>query len=269
MLSEHQQKALLHLARLQHSHQDSESSWAGRQQDSSSCYAYYTRGVPANIQDKSTGAAFLLYNDDSKTVEIEGLTQLKVPKQRYAKLVRLSIFAYVFLRKLPDATAKTPTMVPNLPMHIISLAFHLRYLENFDPQLQGYILIHRRPCDHDCWPQACAFWRRTKRGAKKCGPWVLGRFLSWDPSYVGKQAWIRSGSVVVGDIRAASSSIWIWRLGALQHRHQSLLSRMPPKSLIFSAILEVRHLKKPTVRTRTFNQWKTYLHINDQKNFHH
>ena len=36
---------------------------------------------------------------------------------------------------------------------------------------------------------------------------VLGRFLSWDPSYVGKPAWIRSGSVVVGDIRAASSSI--------------------------------------------------------------
>ena len=103
----------------------------GRQQDSSSCYAYYTRGVPANIQDKITRAAFLLYNDDSKTVEMEGLTQLKVPKQRYAKLVRLSIFAYVFLRGLSDATAKTPTMVPHLPMDITSLAFHLRYLENF------------------------------------------------------------------------------------------------------------------------------------------
>ena len=93
-----------------------------------------------------------------------------------------------FLRELADATvAKTPTMVPNLPMDITSLAFHLRYLENFDPQLQGYILIHGRPCDNDCWPEACAFWHRTKRGAKKCGPWVLGRLLSWDPSHVGKK----------------------------------------------------------------------------------
>ena len=30
-------------------------------------------------------------------------------------------------------------------------------------------------------------------------------------------------------------------------RPQSLLSRMPPKSLTFSAILEVQHLKKPTL----------------------
>ena len=42
--------------------------------------------------------------------------------------------------------------------------------------------------------QPCAFWRWTKRGSKKRGSWVLGRFLSWDPSHVGKQAWIRSGA---------------------------------------------------------------------------
>ena len=45
--------------------------------------------------------------------------------------------------------------------------------------------------------QRCAFWRWTKRGSKKRGSWVMGRFLSWDPSHVGKQAWIRSGATTV------------------------------------------------------------------------
>ena len=45
--------------------------------------------------------------------------------------------------------------------------------------------------------QRCAVWRWTKRGAKKRGAWVMARFLSWDPSHVNKQAWIRMGSTTV------------------------------------------------------------------------
>ena len=41
--------------------------------------------------------------------------------------------------------------------------------------------------------QPCAYWRWTRRGAKKRGSWKMGRFLSWDPSHVGKQAWVRTG----------------------------------------------------------------------------
>ena len=41
--------------------------------------------------------------------------------------------------------------------------------------------------------QPCAFWRWTRRGTKKRGSWKMGRFLSWDPSHVGKQAWVRTG----------------------------------------------------------------------------
>ena len=41
--------------------------------------------------------------------------------------------------------------------------------------------------------QPCAYWRWTRRGSKKRGSWKIGRFLSWDPSHVGKQAWLRTG----------------------------------------------------------------------------
>lgn len=40
--------------------------------------------------------------------------------------------------------------------------------------------------------QKVAMWRWTKRGQKKRGAWVIGRLLSWDPSPIGKQAWVRS-----------------------------------------------------------------------------
>ena len=46
--------------------------------------------------------------------------------------------------------------------------------------------------------QRCAFWRWSRKGGpRKRGTWVIGRFLSWDPSYPGKQAWIRSGNTTV------------------------------------------------------------------------
>ena len=52
-----------------------------------------------------------------------------------------------------------------------------------------------------------AYWRWTRRGSKKRGGWVMARFLSWDPSYVGKQAWLRTGAsttlVTAEQLRAA------------------------------------------------------------------
>ena len=55
--------------------------------------------------------------------------------------------------------------------------------------------------------QPCAYWRWTRRGAKKRGSWVMARFLSWDPSHVGKQAWLRTGAsttlVTAEQLRAA------------------------------------------------------------------
>ena len=55
--------------------------------------------------------------------------------------------------------------------------------------------------------QSCAYWRWTRRGSKKRGAWKLGRFLSWDPSHVGKQAWLRTGGsttlVTAEQLRAA------------------------------------------------------------------
>lgn len=41
--------------------------------------------------------------------------------------------------------------------------------------------------------QKVAFWLWAKRGGKKRGTWITATFLSWDPSAVGKQAWVRSG----------------------------------------------------------------------------
>ena len=81
-----------------------------------------TRRVPANIEDYSTRAAFLLFNDDSRSVEMEDLTELRFPKQRFSKPVRLGIFAYGFRRGLPEPVSseqsRAPTMVPNLPTDI-------------------------------------------------------------------------------------------------------------------------------------------------------
>ena len=42
--------------------------------------------------------------------------------------------------------------------------------------------------------QRCAYWRWTKKGQKKRGSWVIGRFLSWGPAHVGKQAWVKTAT---------------------------------------------------------------------------
>ena len=45
--------------------------------------------------------------------------------------------------------------------------------------------------------QPCAFWRWAKRGQKKRGTWVIARFLSWDPSHPGRQAWVKAGATSI------------------------------------------------------------------------
>ena len=42
--------------------------------------------------------------------------------------------------------------------------------------------------------QRCAVWRWNKKGLRKRGSWVMSRFLSWDPSAVGRQAWVKMGT---------------------------------------------------------------------------
>ena len=81
-----------------------------------------TRRAPSNVEDYTTRAAFLLYNDETRVVEMEDITEVRFPKQRFNKPVRLAIFAYGFRRDLPQPAAadqgKVPTMVPNLPTDI-------------------------------------------------------------------------------------------------------------------------------------------------------
>ena len=45
--------------------------------------------------------------------------------------------------------------------------------------------------------QRVAFWRWRRRGLRKRGAWTTGRFLACDPSYPGKQCWIRSGNSTI------------------------------------------------------------------------
>ena len=81
-----------------------------------------TRRVPSDMENFSTRAAFLQFNDESRAVEMEDLTELRFPKQRFAKPVRLAIFAYGFRRELQAPPqrqeGRSPTMVPNLPTDI-------------------------------------------------------------------------------------------------------------------------------------------------------
>lgn len=81
-----------------------------------------TRRAPSNVEDYTTRAAFLLYNDETRVVEMEDITEVRFPKQRFNKPVRLAIFAYGFRRDLPQPAeadqGKVPTMVPNLPTDI-------------------------------------------------------------------------------------------------------------------------------------------------------
>ena len=82
-----------------------------------------TRRIPSNVDEYYTRAAFLLYNDNSRAVEVEDLGDIQFPKQRFTKAVRIAVFAYGERRALPDSTGtssttRTPTVVPNMPTDI-------------------------------------------------------------------------------------------------------------------------------------------------------
>lgn len=82
-----------------------------------------TRRIPSNVDEYYTRAAFLLYNDDTKSVEVEDLGELQYPRQRFTKPVRYAVFAYGHRRSMPEASAAgastlSPTTVPNLPTDI-------------------------------------------------------------------------------------------------------------------------------------------------------
>ncbi len=82
-----------------------------------------TRRIPSNVDEYYTRAAFLLYNDNSKVVEVEDLGDLQYPRQRFDKPVRYAVFAYGHRRDLPQpmetsSTTNAPNVVPNLPTDI-------------------------------------------------------------------------------------------------------------------------------------------------------
>ena len=82
-----------------------------------------TRRIPSNVDEYYTRAAFLVFNDDTRAVEVEDLGDLQYPRQRFDRPVRYAVFAYGHRRDLPQQAetsppTATPTMVPNLPTDI-------------------------------------------------------------------------------------------------------------------------------------------------------
>ena len=82
-----------------------------------------TRRIPANVDEYYTRASFLVFNDDSRAVEVEDLGELQYPRQRFLKPVRYAVFAYGHRRNMPETSSSTaptlsPTTVPGLPTDI-------------------------------------------------------------------------------------------------------------------------------------------------------
>lgn len=82
-----------------------------------------TRRIPSNVDEYYTRASFLLYNDNTRTVEVEDLGELQYPRQRFLKPVRYAVFAYGHRRNMPEtSTDVAPTLssttVPGLPTDI-------------------------------------------------------------------------------------------------------------------------------------------------------
>ena len=82
-----------------------------------------TRRIPANVDEYYTRASFLVFNDDSRAVEIEDLGELQYPRQHFLKPVRYAVFAYGHRRSMPETSSSTaptlsPTTVPGLPTDI-------------------------------------------------------------------------------------------------------------------------------------------------------
>ena len=83
-----------------------------------------TRRMPNDFFDYTVRATFVLYNDDTRAVEIERLDELQFPRQRFTKPVRLGIFAYghprpeVGLEQHEDQPLQTPAIMPGLPTDV-------------------------------------------------------------------------------------------------------------------------------------------------------
>ena len=66
-------------------------------------------------------SAFLLYADGSRSVEMEDLSEIQQPKQKFAKAVRYAVFAYGERRpeaKPSSMEGKPDSPVPDLPMDV-------------------------------------------------------------------------------------------------------------------------------------------------------
>ena len=73
-----------------------------------------TRRLPIHFFDYVVRATFILYNDDSRAVEVEKLDEMQFPRQRFTKPVRIGIFVYGHPRPEPgleqhDETTSTCT----------------------------------------------------------------------------------------------------------------------------------------------------------------
>eukprot|EP00435_Cladocopium_sp_Y103_P069341 s209_g33.t1 len=83
-----------------------------------------TRRLPNQFFDYVIRATFVLYNDDSRAVEVENLDEMQFPRQRFAKPVRIGIFVYGHPRpedgpdQQQDQPMQTPAIMPGLPTDI-------------------------------------------------------------------------------------------------------------------------------------------------------
>ena len=79
-----------------------------------------TRRFPGLVKDfPATRAAFLMYNDGTKAVEVEDMQDVQFPKQRFSKPVRIAVFVFGSRRDVPEKeTAAVPGVVPNLSTDI-------------------------------------------------------------------------------------------------------------------------------------------------------
>ena len=86
-------------------------------------------------------ATFILYNDNSRAVEVEKLDEMQFPRQGFNKPVRVGIFAYGHPRPEPgldqpeEQSPQTPAIMLGLPTDIDSPGI----TQEWDQQSPGYI----------------------------------------------------------------------------------------------------------------------------------
>ena len=83
-----------------------------------------TRRLPIHFFDYVVRATFILYNDDSRAVEVEKLDEMQFPRQRFTKPVRIGIFVCGHPRPEPgleqhdEQHQHAPAIMPGLPTDI-------------------------------------------------------------------------------------------------------------------------------------------------------